>query len=110
MSERPRHTIRHAARTEMAEISDLVAAAIETFRGIVPDRLLDLYIRHSCDVAGRWRDTDVLVIEADGRIAGTVTYVDRGRKTSDGLPEGWSTFRSLAVHPQAPARGSARPW
>lgn len=108
MQERPTPTIRPATRAEIPEISGLIADSLETFRAVISNTLLDLYIHHSCDVVGRWDDTDVLVIEADGSIAGTVTYVDRRRKAEDGLPAGWSTFRTLAVHPKASGRGFGR--
>ncbi|PSJ55537.1 GNAT family N-acetyltransferase [Kumtagia ephedrae] len=104
MLERPNPIIRRAARDEIAEIADLVAAAIETFRGIVRDKVLDLYIQHSRDAVARWNH-DVLVVEAEGRLAGTVTYVDRTHEAGYGLPADWSTFRTLAVHPSARGRG-----
>jgi len=89
--------VRHARREEIPEIAGLTAAALEGFRGSVPDKPLGLYIEYSCDVAGRWDSGDVLVVESDGRIAGTVTYTDRN--ADDALPAGWAMFRTLMVHP-----------
>jgi len=92
--------IRRARRREIPEIANIAAAALEGFRGMVPDRALGLYIDHSCDVAGRWNSGDVLVVESDGRIAGTVTYANPNAD-DDALPAEWATFRSLMVHPDA---------
>jgi predicted N-acetyltransferase YhbS len=91
--------IRSARRGEIPEIARLTTAALEGFRGVVPDSPLDLYIDYSCDVAGRWDSGDVLVVEHDGRVAGTVTYTDRN--ADDALPAQWASFRSLMVHPDA---------
>lgn len=105
----PELVIRRAARAEIPELSALIAAALEPFRGIAPDKLLRLYIPYSCDVAGRWRDCDVLVAEsADGRIAGTVSYATPTRRGDDGLPAGWATLRSLMVHPHMRGQGHGR--
>jgi predicted N-acetyltransferase YhbS len=99
--------IRRARRREASEIAYITAAALEGFRGTVSDKLLCLYIDYSRDVAGRWDSTDVLVVESDGRIAGTVTYADRNAD-GDALPAEWATFRSLMVHPALRDRGIGR--
>ena len=99
--------IRRARHDEIPWIVDLTKAALESFRGIVPDQPLDLYIDYSCDVAGRWEAGDVLVVESEGRIEGTVTYADRNRD-DETLPPEWATFRSLMVHPAAGGRGIGR--
>jgi GNAT superfamily N-acetyltransferase len=99
--------IRRARHDEIPWIVDLTKAALEGFRGIVPDRPLDLYIDYSCDVAGRWDGGDVLVVETEGRIEGTVTHADRNRD-DDALPPEWATFRSLMVHPASGGHGMGR--
>jgi GNAT superfamily N-acetyltransferase len=100
--------IRHARREELPEIADLTAAALEVFRGKVSDKVLGLDIEYSSDVAGRWHNGDVLVVESDGRIAGTVTYADHRRNVDDTWPAGWATIRTLAVHPNARGRRLGR--
>lgn len=44
--------IQPAARAEIPVLSTLITAALERFRGVVPDKPLSLYIPYSCDVAG----------------------------------------------------------
>jgi predicted N-acetyltransferase YhbS len=99
--------VRHARREEIPEVVGLTAAALEGFRGSVPDKVLGLYIDYSCDVAGRWDSGDILVAESGGKIAGTVTYSDRNA-TDRALPARWATFRTLAVHPDAQGSGLGR--
>lgn len=106
MLNRRRTIIRPARLAEVPELSALIAAAIAPYRGVVHDRLLERYVSHSRDVAGRWDKSHVLVAEqACGGIAGTVTYVDAARKGEDGLPAGWAAMRSLMVHPDMRGRG-----
>jgi len=107
MSEKSTPFIRRARHEEIPEIVGLTAAALEGFRGSVPDKVLSLYIGYSCDVVGRWDNGDVLVAESDGRIGGTVTYSDRNT-TDRALPAAWATFRSLMVHPDARGSGLGR--
>lgn len=100
---------RLARRAELPAVADLVGAALETFRGLVPDTPLDLYIAYSRDMEERWRSGDVMVIDGfDGRIAATATYIDHIREPGEGLPPGWASFRTLAVHPKARGQGLGR--
>jgi N-acetylglutamate synthase-like GNAT family acetyltransferase len=109
MRNRPKPVVRPAEQAEIPALAALIATALELFRGIVPDKPLSLYIPHSCDVAGRWSDCDVLVAEsADRRLAGTVSYVGPACRGDDGLPGGWATLRSLMVHPQMRGEGHGR--
>jgi predicted N-acetyltransferase YhbS len=104
MLDKPAPVIRRARHQQIPEIAELTAAALESFRGSVPDKVLGLYIDYSCDVASRWDSGGILVAESGGRIAGTVTYSDRNA-TDRALPAAWATFRTLMVHPDA--QGSA---
>jgi GNAT superfamily N-acetyltransferase len=104
-----RPLVRRAERGERKELSHVIAAALAPFCGVIPHALLDIYVDHSRDVAGRWEACDVLVVEAaDGRIAGTVSYVGPTRGGESSLPAGWATLRSLMVHPRAHGQGHGR--
>jgi predicted N-acetyltransferase YhbS len=107
MLDRSTPIVRRARRDDIPDIVSLTAAALEGFRGAVPDTVLGLYIAYSCDVAGRWNSGDVLVAESDEGITGTVTYSDRN-ETDRALPAAWATFRSLMVHPDAQGSGLGR--
>ena len=97
--------VRHATRRELPEIAELVADAIEAYRGLISDRMLDLYIAQSTDMGQRFEHGELLVAVQYGRIAGTVTFhADASRA---GFPAGWAGFGTLAVHPQMQRRGVA---
>jgi len=99
---RPTALVRPARSFEVEDISNLIKAALESFRGNVQPHVLDHYIAYSCDIAARWDDGEVLVAECDSRIVGTVTYAAR---SLHGLPAEWASFRTLAVHPSVRGRG-----
>ena len=80
MQQKPQPIIRHATRDEISEIADLIVASLVPFRSVVSGEVLDRYIAYSRDVEGRWSSGVFLVIESNGVIAGTVTYVDHRRQ------------------------------
>jgi predicted N-acetyltransferase YhbS len=100
--------VRPADRTEIPEISSLIAAAFEPFRGETPDEVLRLYIENLCNIDERWDEGQVLVLDHNGRIVATVTYHADATLEGLGLPYGWAGFRTLAVHPRARSRGFGR--
>lgn len=99
------YLVRYATRRELPEIAELVASAIGAYRGLISDRMLDLYIAQSTDMQQRFEQGELLIAVQYGRIAGTVTFhEDAGRS---GFPSGWAGFGTLAVHPQVQRRGVA---
>src|SRR6266496_5731243 len=93
--------IRIALQSEIAELSQLIGAALAPFRGKVPDEVLRRYIAYARDIGGRWEDGEVWVAEVDGDIIGTVTLVN----ASSG---GWASIQTLAVRPSMRGRGVGR--
>ena len=93
--------IRIALQSEIAELSQLIDAALAPFRGKVPDEVLRRYIAYARDIGGRWEDGEVWVAEVDGDIIGTVTLVN----ASSG---GWASIQTLAVRPSMRGRGVGR--
>src|SRR5215470_3682392 len=100
--------IRSATPEEIPEIESTIAAAFAQYRHETPASLFDVYLEQSRDVAAHWHIGQVLVAEIDARIAGTVTFFLDASAEGLGLPEGWSGFRTLAVHPEARRLGIAR--
>ncbi|MEQ1956247.1 GNAT family N-acetyltransferase [Mesorhizobium sp. CN2-181] len=100
--------IRPADRSETTEISSLIAAAFEPFRGNAPTEALRLYIENSCNIDERWDKGQVLVLDHNGRIVATVTYYADATLEGLGWPHGFAGFRTLAVHPQARSHGFGR--
>jgi predicted N-acetyltransferase YhbS len=108
-AERPvPYTIRPAVWDEIPEIESVIVAAYNEFREYVPEAVADAYLEDSRHVGDHWHETQVLIAEFDGRIAGAVLfYADAG---SEGLgwPKDWVGFRRLAVHPALRGRGIGR--
>lgn len=100
--------VRPARPGELAGLAALVSAAFETFRGAVPDGLLDRYVAISADLGQHANHGEIVVLESDGVPAGTVTYYPDASAEGLGLPAGWAGFRTLAVRPDARGRGFGR--
>jgi GNAT superfamily N-acetyltransferase len=97
------YLVRRAVRKEAPEISSLIEASLAGFKGDLPDAILRSYVAYSRNIAARWDDGEVLVALQYGRILGTVTL---HRDASNlGLPLGWASFGTLAVHPRMQGRG-----
>jgi ribosomal protein S18 acetylase RimI-like enzyme len=104
----PNHIIRSATRADLPDLSVIIAAAFETYRGLVPDRLLDLYIAYSADIAQQYGRGEILLLESRGEIAGSVVHYADAVQEGLGLPSGWAGIRTLAVHCQQRSRGFGR--
>ncbi len=100
--------IRRAIRQEIPEIERIVLAAFEQFRSEAPPIMFKAYLEKSRNVAAHWDDAEVLVTEARGRIAGTVTFHADASTQGVGLPGDWAGFRTLAVGPDARGHGIGR--
>lgn len=95
--------VRAATRHDLATIACVIEAALGTFRGAVPDHVLDLYIDESRAIARQWDGGEILVLENRGRIVGTVVYY---RTATDG--SAGPSVRTLMVDPHARGRGFGR--
>ena len=61
------------------------------------------------DVAGKRKIATVLVVEVDGRVAGTVAIFKPGAETSEAWVPGAADLRHLAVAPSMQGKGLATP-
>ena len=61
------------------------------------------------DVAGKRAIATVLVVEVDGRVAGTVAIFKPGAPTNEAWVPGAADLRHLAVHPSRQGQGLAKP-
>lgn len=61
------------------------------------------------DVAGKRKIATVLVVEVDGRVAGTVAIFKPGAQTSEAWVPGAADLRHLAVDPAMQGQGLATP-
>jgi ribosomal protein S18 acetylase RimI-like enzyme len=94
-------TIRAARPSEYRLAGELVVGAYRTL-GDEGGGRYETVLR---DVAGRAADSEVLVAELDGRIVGTVTFVDGQRALSEVDDPDAATIRMLGVAAEARGRG-----
>jgi GNAT superfamily N-acetyltransferase len=100
--------IRPAAKHEIAEIVALSVAAYGEYRSEMPAAVLEAYLADLSSLADHWHEAEVWVAQANGRIAGSVHFYADASAQGLGLPQGWSGFRKLVVHPDMRGRGLGR--
>jgi GNAT superfamily N-acetyltransferase len=100
--------IRLASRQELEEVGALVADAFAPFRDVLPRHIFEPYVKDACDLAGRWTEASVAVLEIERRLIGTVTYYADAAGEDMGWPPGLAGLRTLAVAPSAQGSGYGR--
>jgi GNAT superfamily N-acetyltransferase len=101
-------SIRPAARWELPQIADMIAAAYEPYRDAFPPRIFAGYLQDLRDVESRYAHGRLLVAELGGQLAGTVTFYPQASREGLGFPDAWAGFRALGVLPSARGRGLGR--
>ncbi|MER8551689.1 GNAT family N-acetyltransferase [Mesorhizobium sp. M0976] len=97
-----------ASRQELDGIGLLVSEAFASLRPVLAPHIFEPYVKDARDVAGRWAKASVAVLEAEGRLVGTVTYNADAAFDRMGWPPGLAGLRTLAVAPSAQGRGYGR--
>ena len=101
--------VRPATRREIPEIEQLILAAFSPYREQVSSMpVLEAYIENSRDIGSRWDEAEILAVEVNGRIGGTVTWYADASREGLNLPRDWAGFRTLAVHPDLRGLGLGR--
>ena len=98
--------IRHGTRREIPDIESVILAAYAEFRHNVSPAFFDAYMSDARHLAERWDEAEVIVAEVEGRIAGTVAFYADASSEGLGLPQGWTGFRRLGVHPAVRGHGT----
>ena len=94
--------IRDAREEDLDAAADIIRAAYAEYSTIWGEHLWLEYIRHAADVRSRLDETELIVAERAGDLAGTVTfYPEASHSREEGWPQGWAGVRLLAVHPDA---------
>jgi GNAT superfamily N-acetyltransferase len=92
----------------MDEVAQLLKSAYQQYEPILHGQW-SRYLEDIVDVRGRWGDSQLIVAEDDGRLAGAVTlWLKRGQTTREEWPVDWAGIRLLAVHPDFRGRGIGR--
>jgi ribosomal protein S18 acetylase RimI-like enzyme len=100
--------IRLATREELHEAGTIVALSFESFRAALPPHILEPYMADASDLAAVWDEANVVVMERERRIVGTVTYYEDAGREGMGWPPGFAGLRTLAVSPPAQGHGFGR--
>jgi GNAT superfamily N-acetyltransferase len=101
--------LRAATEDDLDAIAALFAPALEQYRGRGGEWLLDAYLAELLDVGGRFETAETYVAITAGRVVGSVAfYADVALEGWSTLPQGWSGFRALVVHPDARGAGVGR--
>jgi len=98
--------IRNATPEELDNVSLLLKRAYQQYKHIIKPAAWRLYLEDIIDVRSRLEDSELIVAELDGKLAGTVTLYLKGSSVNEeGWPEGWAGVRLLGVDPKYRGRG-----
>jgi GNAT superfamily N-acetyltransferase len=101
--------LREARPDDFDNVSRLMRDAYQQYENFLPPEAWKFYVEDMMDVRRRLDESQLIVAELDGQLAGTVTlYLDAGHLSQGGWPGGWAGIRLLAVHPAYRGRGIGR--
>ncbi|MGB3386502.1 MAG: GNAT family N-acetyltransferase [Pseudaminobacter sp.] len=104
----PKPDVRIARPGEAEEIGTIISGAFQSFRPALPAHVFEPYVGDASDVASRFEEAAVAVLEHEGRIVGTVTYYEDAAREGMGWPSSFAGLRTLAVSPAEQGRGYGR--
>jgi ribosomal protein S18 acetylase RimI-like enzyme len=93
----------------MDEAAAVLGEAYGEYSASMPPELWKGYYSDIVDVRSRLHESDLIVAEHEGRLAGTVTFYPPGdREGRSAWPEEWAGIRLVAVHPDSRGMGVGR--
>jgi ribosomal protein S18 acetylase RimI-like enzyme len=99
--------IRNAHSEELDQVALLLKEAYTEYERFMPREIFQSYLEDIMDVRSRLPQSELLVAELDGRLAGTVTLYLHSSE-SRVWPEGWASVRLLGVLPAYRHQGIGR--
>ena len=94
---------------EFDAVAQLLQAAYQQYEKFMPADAWQFYLSDIVDVRGRMAESDLIVAEVNGKLAGTITLYLGGRNQTVGnWPVGWAGARLLAVGPEYRGKGIGR--
>jgi ribosomal protein S18 acetylase RimI-like enzyme len=101
--------VREARTSELDEVAYLLKECYQEYQKEIPPDVWESYVWDIMNVRGRLADSELLIGELDGRLAGSVTlFLDASKSAEEGWPRGWAGVRLLGVHPAYRNRGIGR--
>ena len=101
--------IRDAHAEEAPRVALVLRAAYTQYKSEMPPDAWQYYLADIMDVRARMKESQLIVAEVEGNLAGTVTLYTHGRSQIEGnWPEGWGGVRLLGVDPKYRGMGLGR--
>ncbi len=101
--------IRDARSEDLDEVSNLLKDAYQQYALSMPEPHWQAYLADIMDVRSRLQESELIVAEISGHLAGAVTlYLPRKGYSVEDWPEGWAGIRLLGVHPAYRGQGIGR--
>jgi GNAT superfamily N-acetyltransferase len=101
--------LREAHSFELEDVSLLIRDAYQQYEHILPPEEWIFYLQDMMDVRGRLNESQLIIAEIGGKLAGAVTlYLNYTHPSPAGWPSGWAGIRLLAVHSAFRGRGVGR--
>lgn len=92
--------LRNARPDELDAVARLLRDAYLEYKELLPPDVWKGYLAEMMDVRRRLDEAELIVVEVDGKLAGTVTFYPESPGPGQGSwPKGWAGVRLLAVHP-----------
>jgi GNAT superfamily N-acetyltransferase len=98
--------IRDAKSNELDEISILLRDSYTEYQAVMPSEVWRPYLEDIMNVRSRLPESQLVVAEVDGHLAGAVTlYLKPISSSREAWPQGWAGIRLLAVQPGYRGKG-----
>lgn len=92
--------LREARGDELGDVALLIKDAYHQYEKLLPPEAWKAYVEDMMNVSRRLSESQLIIAEVAGKLAGTVTlYLNGGHSSQEGWPNGWAGIRLLAVHP-----------
>lgn len=101
--------LRDARTEELDKVAAILKAAYLQYEKFMPADAWQFYQADIMDVRGRMAESELIVAEVNGELAGSVTLYLKGRNSVAGnWPAGWASGRLLGVDPVFRGKGIGR--
>jgi GNAT superfamily N-acetyltransferase len=97
--------IRDARPEEIDEVARLLKISYEQYQPDMPPSRWQKYLKDILDIRSRLPESQLIVAELNGKLAGTVTLYPDARAAEIIWPEKWAGVRLLGVDPRFRGRG-----
>ncbi len=101
--------IRDARPEELDEVAQVLKKSYIQYQANMPSNRWQMYLEDIVDVRSRLPESQLIVAELNGKIAGTVTLYPDAHSAEIIWPEKWAGVRLLGVDPRYRGHGIGQP-